>query len=72
MQDILQTCVYRIFTGHLSYTSLVVVDSIHNNPVMNVFVYLLSVTAEAKAKSTEQEFQDSSGNHCYSYAVVMS
>ena len=49
-----------------------VVDSIHNNPVMNVFIYLLSVVAEAKAKSTEQEFQDSSGNHYHSYAVFMS
>ncbi|XP_065912817.1 stimulated by retinoic acid gene 6 protein-like [Dysidea avara] len=46
--------------GHLSYAGLVVVDSIHNNPVINVFVYLLSVIAETKSKSMEEEFQDSS------------
>ena len=40
-----------------------VVDSIHNNPVINVFVYFLSVIAETKSKSMEEEFQDSSGNY---------
>ncbi|XP_065912813.1 stimulated by retinoic acid gene 6 protein-like [Dysidea avara] len=47
--------------GYLAYTGLVVVDSIHNNPVMNVFVYLLSLSAErAKRKPVEQQLQHSS------------
>ena len=41
-----------------------VVDSIHNNPVMNVFVYLLSLSAErAKRKPVEQQLQHSSGKY---------
>ena len=36
-------------------------DSIHNNPVMNVFIYLLSVISETKSRSMEQNLKDSSG-----------
>jgi len=65
------TCIYvHIVTGHLSYTGFVLVDSIHNNPVMNVFIYLLCVTAEAKSTSSrEQEFQDSSGRY-YGHVIT--
>ena len=42
------------------------VDATHNNPVLNVFIYLLSLEVQAKAQSTlRQELQHSSGKHKY-------
>jgi len=49
-----------VSAGYIAYTGLVVVDSIHNNPVMNVFVYLMSLAAEkAKHIPVEEQLQHS-------------
>ena len=41
------------FAGHLAYLAAVRVDAAYNNPVMNVFVYLLSQgTTSHKSTST--------------------
>ena len=53
-----------VSTGYISYTGLVVVDSIHNNPVLNVFVYLMSLATEkAKRIPVEQQLQHSSSEY---------
>ena len=36
--------------GYTAYLSAVRVDATYNNPVMNVFVYLLSTASDRKAK----------------------
>ena len=40
-----------IFVGYIAYLSAVRVDAAHNNPVINVFVYLLIEAKKAKKKS---------------------
>ena len=48
------------------------VDATHNNPVLNVFIYLLSLEVQAKAQSTfRQELQQSSGKHEYCILMLM-
>ena len=45
------------FAGHLAYLAAVRVDAAYNNPVMNVFVYLLSQgTTSHKSTSTYVQF----------------
>lgn len=39
------------FAGYIAYLSAVRVDADYNNPVMNVFVYLLSEARKTKKKS---------------------
>ena len=36
-----------------SYTAILKVDATYNNPVMNVFIYLVSHVAEAKSARKE-------------------
>ena len=43
--------------------SVLSVDATHNNPVLNVFIYLLSW--EVQQSSFRQELQHSSGKHSY-------
>lgn len=48
--------------------SVLSVDATHNNPVLNVFIYLLSLNVEAKAQSTLiQQPLHSSGKHISVY-----
>ena len=39
--------------AYVSYTAILKVDATYNNPVMNVFIYLVSHVAEAKSARKE-------------------
>ena len=39
--------------AYVSYAAILKVDATYNNPVMNVFVYLVSHVAEAKSAREE-------------------
>jgi len=56
------------FKAYVSYTSVVSVDATHNNPVLNVFIYLLFLEAKVKAQSAvAQELHHSSGKYIAFY-----
>lgn len=53
---------FFIFKAYVSYMSVLSVDATHNNPVLNVFIYLLSLEVQAKAQYTiKQELEHSPG-----------
>ena len=43
------------FEAHISYQSVLIVDATHNNPVLNVFIYLLSLELQNSVHSIQEE-----------------
>ena len=53
--------------------SVLSVDANHNNPVLNVFIYFVSLEVQTKARSSFiQELQESSGKHIVYFGLYLS
>ena len=50
--------------------SVVSVDATHNNPVLNVFIYLLYLENQAKEHCTLTQEEESSGKHVIVFTVL--